>query len=224
VDANYNISYATGSLTINPATDTKSTLYRLWRVARLWSWTNDASWKLLNSISPVSMAAGDFDGNGQADVVMNYGDPYGTWIYYNSSQWVRLSSVSAKTLAVGDINADGKTRSSPTFGSPYGIWRYYPATGSWSQLSSATADSIACGDLDGDGRKDVVVDFGTVSSISLWSGRAIPVGKYSNSANPVPLRQGTSTGTAGRSGRRFWQSVRHLDLRQHLPVDESCMH
>ena len=75
-------------------------------------------------LSPEIITTGDMDGNGQDEVIIDFGsDPYGIWIFMNNSTWVNLIDVSPEIITTGDIDGNGQDEVIIDAGSdPYGIW------------------------------------------------------------------------------------------------------
>ena len=59
--------------------------------AGAWIWKNKTAWEQLHPFSTHSMTTADIDGNGQADLVVDFGDQYGVWIWRNHATWTQLS-------------------------------------------------------------------------------------------------------------------------------------
>ncbi|HEX7395574.1 MAG TPA: VCBS repeat-containing protein, partial [Anaerolineaceae bacterium] len=118
------------------------------------------------------IAAGDLDGDGKADLVVNY-PTSGVWVQYSpTGAWSNLSTDPATSITVGDFNGDGKADLAGIWSNV--IWIMDSATGDWA-AGPADATLIAAGDLDGDGKADLVVNYPTsgvwvqYSATGAWS-------------------------------------------------------
>ncbi|MFY9908928.1 MAG: VCBS repeat-containing protein [Candidatus Sulfotelmatobacter sp.] len=141
------------------------------------SWGGISDWDVLNADptggrllllpSAVSdMTAGDFDGNGIADVFWADGATW--WVSYGGTgtfQEVQTSVFRIPQLRFGDFNGDGRT---DVFSVGRDNWQvsYAPSTGqglftSWQELRPKLTDTVAdlfVADLNGDGFADVFTD------------------------------------------------------------------
>jgi hypothetical protein len=61
------------------------------------------------------------DGNGQDEVIIDFGDPYGIWTLTNFSKWVRLHDLSPEIITTGDMDGNGQDEVIIDFGDPDGI-------------------------------------------------------------------------------------------------------
>jgi hypothetical protein len=53
----------------------------------------------LHAASVEAIGTGDLDGNGKADVVVDFGSQYGLWAYMNNTTWQLLHSFSPEGFA-----------------------------------------------------------------------------------------------------------------------------
>jgi hypothetical protein len=60
-------------------------------------------WRKLHKSSAENIATGDMDGNGQDEVIMDFGAS-GIWVQYNNSMWKKLHKSGAENIATGDID------------------------------------------------------------------------------------------------------------------------
>jgi hypothetical protein len=65
---------------------------------------NNTTWMPLYFMSPEVMATGDLDGNGQDDVVIDFGPDKGLWNWMNNGGWAKLHDLSPEFLATGDLD------------------------------------------------------------------------------------------------------------------------
>ena len=113
------------------------------------------------------MATGDIDGNGQDDVVVDFGATYGLWIWSDATTWKQLHALSAKALVTGDLDGNGLQEILIDFGPGYGLW-IWSNNSNWVRLHAASPKTMTIGDLDGNGRDDVLIDFGGVYGLWVW--------------------------------------------------------
>ena len=59
-----------------------------------WSWLNAIGWFQLHPFSPQSLATGDLDGNGQDELIVDFGPQFGLWVRQNNLAWVFLHPLS----------------------------------------------------------------------------------------------------------------------------------
>lgn len=134
----------------------------------IWTRMNNAEWVGLHGLStsrPVvtfsgpqsavvgmstpQIAAADMDGNGQDDVIIDFGPGHGIWVRMNNASWVPLHGTSAQHIAAADLDGNGKADVLVDFGTAGGgIWaRMNNAT--WTQINAVGATSLASGQMDG---------------------------------------------------------------------------
>ena len=76
--------------------------------------------------------AGDLDGNGRAELIIDFGDPYGLWVW-NNGTWSQLHGVSPDSMITADLDGNGRDDLIVDFGNQYGIWVLMNNT-AWSLL------------------------------------------------------------------------------------------
>ena len=130
-----------------------------------WKWMNDSQWVKLHSSLPELMVTGDLDGNGQDDVVIDFGPTIGLWRWMNDSQWVKLHGQSPEVMATGDLDGNGLDDVVIDFGPTIGLWRWMNNAG-WIKLHNISPELVVTGDLDNNGMDEAVIDFG--STVGLW--------------------------------------------------------
>ena len=113
-----------------------------------------------------TLSAGDLDGNGRDDVVVDFGS-LGFWAWMNDASWLKLHpTLSPDRVAIGDMDGNGQDDVIADFSSTAGGIYVKRNLGSWLKLHGAASQSLTTGDLDGSGRDDLVVDFG---SLGFWA-------------------------------------------------------
>ena len=122
--------------------------------------------QMWSNLTPGDIAAGDFTGDGKADVASNWSS--GLW-YQNGATlgWTNLSNTASNRLTAGDVTGDGRTELIGTWvsGDFSGIWYGDFAAGTWTQMwPNFTPGDIAAGDFTGDGKADVASNW----SSGLW--------------------------------------------------------
>ena len=90
------------------------------------------------------LAAGDLDGRGSDDLVIDFGPPYGLWILYNDATWAPLHPFSVDGIVTADLDGLGRDEIVVNFGPPYGLWAYSTLTG-WRQLHDSLIDDLLTG-------------------------------------------------------------------------------
>ena len=125
------------------------------------SWTKMNPW-----VTTSDIAAGDFTGDGKADVAANF--PSGLW-YQNGASlgWTELSKYPCHRVTAGDVTGDGREEIIGTWNSGGFSGFYYGnfVTKSWHKLwKNFTNGDIAAGDFTGDGKADVAANWST----GLW--------------------------------------------------------
>jgi hypothetical protein len=108
------------------------------------------------------IAAGDFTGDGTADVASCWGS--GLWYQDgDTSAWTKVAGTTPDSVAAGDVTGDGRSEIIGTWSS--GIWYRDVAASDWTRMSSSTpTGDIAAGDFTGDGKADVA----SIWSSGLW--------------------------------------------------------
>jgi hypothetical protein len=133
----------------------------------LWLRKSDQSWAELHDLCTVQLVAADLDGNGQTDLVINFGTSYGIWVWMNNQTWVQLHTLSPVTITAADLDGNGKADLAINFGTSYGIW-VWMNNQTWVQLHTLSPVTITAADLDGNGQSDLVVNFGNPYGLWVW--------------------------------------------------------
>jgi extracellular elastinolytic metalloproteinase len=136
----------------------------------LWGYYNAGpgvapSWMQLHSLSPTVLTRGDLDGNGLADLVVNF-QGYGIFAWMNNTSYVHIHPLDATNVATGDLNGNGRSDLVINFPG-IGVWVRYD-NGTWIQLHSINPTVITTGNIDGDGgnRADVLLH---LPGFGIWA-------------------------------------------------------
>ena len=125
----------------------------------IWTRMNNAEWVGLHGTSTSRaelggatyphIVAADMDGNGQDDVVVDFGPQYGIWVRMNNATWEGLHGTSARTMTAADLDGNGKADVVIDFGTANGgIWARMNGA-NWSQLNGIEASVMSSGQMDG---------------------------------------------------------------------------
>ncbi|MDD5439524.1 MAG: S8 family serine peptidase [Candidatus Omnitrophica bacterium] len=126
------------------------------------------SWEKLHPLSVKTIVKGDFDGDKNDELIMDF-QQYGLWIYKSgsgdwASRWTKLNDLSASLIKVADLDGDGKAEIIVDFGGEYGAWVYHE-NGTWTRFLWVSPQEVLIGDTDGDHREEVIANF---SENGLW--------------------------------------------------------
>ncbi len=138
------------------------------------------------------MVTGDMDGDGKAEVIIDFGPSFGIWVRKNDSIWVQLVDLSPEAMVTGDMDGDGKDEVIIDFGPSFGIW-VRKNDSIWVQWHSLSPEAMVTGDMDGDGKDEVIIDFGPSFGISVRKNDSIWVPLHSLS--PEAMVTGNVDGT-----------------------------
>jgi hypothetical protein len=162
---------------------TSSSGIRYWDVAES-EWT-----QMTSSIPTGDIAAGDFTGDGRADVASIWVS--GLWYQDGAALgWTKISGTAPVRVTAGDVTGDGRSEIIGTWSS--GIWYWDAAASKWTKMTASTpTGDIAAGDFTGDGKAEVA----SCWSSGLWyqDGATLDWTKVSNTA-PTQLTAGDVTG------------------------------
>ena len=110
----------------------------------LWVYRNNAVWSQLHGLSPARVAAGDIDGSGRADLVLDFGSGIGLWTFRHNTTWVTLNGVSAEAIVLADRDGTGQAEIVIDFGPTLGLWQYANDS-AWSQLHRLSPQAMRAG-------------------------------------------------------------------------------
>ena len=102
---------------------------------------------------------GDIDGDGQDDVIIDYGTGDGIRIRMNNDTEVELHPLLPEAVTIGDMDGNGQDDVIVDFGVPYGV-SVLMNNNTWRTLHSISPKIITTGDMDGNGLDEVIMDFG----------------------------------------------------------------
>ena len=66
---------------------------------------NNRNWVQIHPLNPTVMAAGDIDGNGQADIIMSFAG-YGVYVWRNNAIYQLINAVPAEAIVTGRLNSN----------------------------------------------------------------------------------------------------------------------
>jgi hypothetical protein len=104
-----------------------------------------ANWVKIHRAKTQDFTVGDFDGNGTADLLVDFGKS-GLWLRSSNSGWTRVHAASARRMISADLDSSGKDDSVVSF-SGAGLWVWYNNT-AWVKVSNAAPQAMAAGGLD----------------------------------------------------------------------------
>jgi len=75
----------------------------------IWAFENNSTWTKIDATqNPTLLASTDLDGNGQKDLIFDYGSA-GIWAFENNAAWAKIDYANNQTLiAATDLDGDGK--------------------------------------------------------------------------------------------------------------------
>jgi len=134
----------------------------------IWTRMNNAEWVGLHGLStsrPVvtlsgaqsavvgmrtpQIAAADMDGNGQDDVVIDFGPQHGIWVRMNNASWVPLHGAGAQHIGAADLDGNGKADVVVDFGTGSGGFWARMNNAEWVPINGVGATSLTAGQVDG---------------------------------------------------------------------------
>ena len=104
-----------------------------------------------------TITAGDMNGNGKDEVIIDYGTGKGIGIQMDNDTVVQLHKLSPETITTCDIDGGGQDDIIVDFGPDNGIWSFMNNS-TWVQQLTLSPESMITGDINGDGQDDIIVD------------------------------------------------------------------
>ena len=128
-----------------------------------WDMTESELVQMTADVTNGDIAAGDFNGDGIADVASSWRNN-GLWYQDGVTlDWTQIDDSTASRLTTGDVTGDGRVELIGTW--PNGIWYWDFVALAWTQMTAdVTTGDIAAGDFNGDGIADVASSW----SNGLW--------------------------------------------------------
>ena len=111
----------------------------------LWSYANKTLWSQIHPLNASHLAAGDVDGNGRSDLIVDFGSQFGIWILMNGTSWSQVHTLTSTNVLTADLDSNGKADVIINFGAA-GLWEYANNT-NWIRLHSASPGVMAVGRL-----------------------------------------------------------------------------
>ena len=143
-------------------------------------------------LSPGAMATGDLDGNGKADLIVDFPGS-GVWVWSNNAGWFQLHTVDAASIATGDLDGNGLDEVLLDFPG-FGLWVRVNNSG-WFQLHAASPSRMVTADLDGNGKAEAILDF---AGSGCGSGQTTRPGRSCTRRMPPRSWPAISTAAGGR--------------------------
>lgn len=146
-----------------------------WPGYGIWKRTENGAITQLHPTNAVAAVIADLDGNGQGDIVVDFGPTYGVWMYMNGSATpTYLHGGSPDSITAANLDGDAKTDLVFDYGA-YGLWKF-TNNGTWTQLHPANPARAATGNTNGSGADEIIVDFGpSVGTFVYVDGGVTPV-------------------------------------------------
>jgi hypothetical protein len=161
--------------------------------------------------TPGDIAAGDFTGDGKADVASNWSS--GLWYQNGDTRgWTKASDHACNNLTAGDITGDGQAELIGSWNSGGMIGIYYGdfATKKWTQMwPNFTPGDIAAGDFTGDGKADVASNWASGlwyqnGNTGVWTKVSSTASNRLTAADITGDDRPELIGTWNRNGIRYW--------------------
>ena len=97
----------------------------------LWARFNNATWTRFHLGDAIDLAAGDLNGNGLDDLLVNFDS--GLWARYDNGNWAQLHPTSPIEIAVADLDNSGRADAVADFGGVNNLWARFNNT-TWTKL------------------------------------------------------------------------------------------
>jgi hypothetical protein len=106
---------------------------------------NGTTWIPIHPFEAKHLAAGDLDGNGVADLVIDFGPAWGVWLRSNGTTWSQLHPFTSENIVIADLDGNGKAEAIVDFGA-LGLWDYEAGRG-WQLVHPFNPGAMAAGRL-----------------------------------------------------------------------------
>ena len=107
--------------------------------------SNGTTWSQVHPFDATRLAAGDLDGNGVSDLVIDFGASFGVWVLHNGTTWAQLHTLTTEGITTGDLDGNGHDEVIIDFGG-LGVWSYEDL-GGWQQVHTFNPKTIVTGRL-----------------------------------------------------------------------------
>lgn len=104
-------------------------------------WT---TWALVRPLAPTHVAAGDLDGNGRADLVIDFGAGIGIWTFRNGTTWAPVHPTTSEGFVLLDRDGNGRDDVVIDFGPGIGVWAHVNSA-EWEFLHDLSPETMAAG-------------------------------------------------------------------------------
>jgi hypothetical protein len=135
----------------------------------------------LHALSPLAMIAGDLDGSGTDDLILDFGGNVGVWAWMNRHDWLWIHNASPGRMIAADLDGDLRDEIVGVFpGAGVWCWRQ----GSWAFLHQFEATTLAVAQLDGQQGEDLVANF-TGYGVYVWQNDSAWIGIHTLEATTI---------------------------------------
>jgi len=136
----------------------------------VWAFVDNTGWQIIHPWEANSIQAGDVDGGGRDDLVIDFQGGAGIWILYDNGNWGRLHTLGATAIAIGNLDGTAGGRADIVIGlAGFGTYVFLNNS-TWVFLSGSAARNLQFGDLDGNGLGDLVAHFPGFGQYILYNG------------------------------------------------------
>ena len=118
---------------------------------------NGPAWLKLHTVHPDLFFLGDFDDNGQSDIVAYFSVYQGLYIRRNLSAWTLLHRSPVSAIAIDDLDKNGQDDMIIAFPGLGLFARMNDKV--WCKLNQLVPDELLTADIDGNGKTDIVTEF-----------------------------------------------------------------
>ena len=64
----------------------------------------DLTWSQVHAVNASHLSAGDLDGNGKSDLLVDFGSTYGIWKLLNGTTWSQLHTLTSTNILTADLD------------------------------------------------------------------------------------------------------------------------